>query len=224
VLRQVIVLISSAVTRGSVPSPHRIGPEHSGRLSGVSTPGPWADALIVVDVQRGLVTGPHAVAHAGAYVERWTAALAAARAARVPVVHLRDAGRDPGSLIPLGSAAWELVLPVSCGEPVVGKEHDDGFVGTDLAQLLRRAGVTQPCLVGIQSEMCVAGTARGAMARGLTVVLPRDGHTTYAAPADGTAPEVPAAQVARVAEWSLGDRVVAPDRLADVRFRTSPVG
>ena len=80
------------------------------------------------------------------------------------------------------------------------------------------ADVTRLCLVGIQSEMCVAATARGAMARGFTVVLPRDGHTTYDVPADGRAPAVPAAQVSRVAEWSLGDEVVAPDRLADVRF------
>ncbi len=74
------------------------------------------------------------------------------------------------------------------------------------------------CLVGIQSEMCVAATARGALARGFAVVLPRDGHTTYDVPADGGAPAVPAAQVSRVAEWSLGDEVVVPDRLVDVRF------
>jgi len=79
--------------------------------------------------------------------------------------------------------------------------------------------VTRPCLIGIQSEMCVAATARGAMSRGLTVVLPRDGHTTYAVPADGTAPAVSAAHVSRVAEWSLGDEVVAPDRVAGVVFR-----
>lgn len=69
----------------------------------------------------------------------------------------------------------------------------------------------------VPSEMCVAATARGAMTRGFTVVLPRDGHTTYAVPADGAAPAVPATHVSRVAEWSLGDEVVAPDT-ADVRF------
>jgi hypothetical protein len=57
------------------------------------------------------------------------------------------------------------------------------------------------------------------MARGFTVVLPRDGHTTYDVPADGAAaPAVPAPLVSRVAEWSLGDEVIAPDRVADVAF------
>ncbi len=175
-----------------------------------------ADALVVVDVQRALVEGPRAVTEAPAYLARWRAALAAARAAGVVVVHLQDDGADPGSLIPHGSAGWELALDVADGEPVVGKAEDDGFVGTDLAALLGDA--SRLCVVGIQSEMCVAGTARGAQARGMTVVLPRDGHTTYDVPAVGSAPAVSAAQVARVAEWSLGDGVVAPDRLADVVF------
>ena len=178
-----------------------------------------ADALIVIDVQWALVSGDHAVADADAYPERWTAALESARTAGVPVIHLQDDGASPGSLIARGSVGGELALPVAEGERVISKASDDGFDRTDLETILRDAGVTRPCLVGIQSEMCVAATARGAMARGLTVVLPRDGHTTYAVPSDGAgAPAVPAAHVSRVAEWSLGDEIVASDRLADVRF------
>jgi len=188
----------------------------------VSAGGTTADALVVVDVQRGLVAGEHAVADAAAYVDRWTGLLERARAAEVPVVHLQDDGTSSDSLIPRGSAGWELVLPVDEGESVIDKCHDDGFDGTDLEAVLREAGVTRPCLVGIQSEMCVAATARGAQARGMTVVLPRDGHTTYDVPAAGRAPAVPAAQVSRVAEWSLGDEVVAPDRLAEVEFVRPP--
>lgn len=177
-----------------------------------------ADAIVVVDVQRALVAGERAVEDAAAHLDRWAAALGAARAAGVPVVHLRDNGADPDSLIPRDSSGWELVLPVHDGEPVLDKTGDDGFEGTDLGAILRDAGVTRPCLVGIQSEMCVAATARGAMARGLTVVLPRDGHTTYDVPADGSSPGVPAAHVSRVAEWSLGEELVAPESLADIRF------
>ena len=180
---------------------------------------PVADALVVVDVQRALVAGPHAVGGADAHLERWRRALSAARAAGVSVVHLQDDGRDAGSPIPRGSTGWQLALEVAAGETVVSKAQDDGFVGTDLEDVLRSAGATRLCVVGIQSEMCVAGTARGALARGYTVVLPRDGHTTYDVPADGEAPAVPAAQVSRVAEWSLGDDVVTPARLADVVFR-----
>jgi nicotinamidase-related amidase len=134
------------------------------------------------------------------------------------VVHLRDAGKQD-RLIRHGTPGWQLVLEAEPGEPVIDKEHDDGFVGTSLAAAL--SGVARPCLVGIQSEMCVAATARGALARGHVVVLPRDGHATHDVPADGRAPAVPAALVSRVAEWSLGDTVVTPDRLDDVSFAVS---
>ena len=176
-----------------------------------------ADALVLVDVQRALVEGEHAVADAPGLVARLAGAMEAAREAGVLVVHVQDDGvRD--RLIRKGSPGWQLALPVNHGEPVVSKARDDAFDGTDLEALLRGAGAARPCLVGIQSEMCVAATARGALARGFVVVLARDGHTTYDVPAAGSAPAVPAAQVSRVAEWSLGDDLVAPDSVDDVRF------
>jgi nicotinamidase-related amidase len=222
--RSVVIVLTSFCGHerfGAVLS--QSGPACSGRLIGMSHANLTADALVVVDVQRALVTGEHAVADADAYLDRWAAALTSARSAGVPVIHLQDDGTWPGSLIPRGSAGWELVLPVAEGERVIGKARDDGFDGSDLETILRGAGVSRLCLVGIQSEMCVAATARGAMARGPTVLLPRDGHTTYAVPASGAAPAVPAALVSRVAEWSLGDKVVAPDRTSDVRFVGSAI-
>ncbi|MEZ4448266.1 MAG: isochorismatase family protein [Nannocystaceae bacterium] len=177
-----------------------------------------ADALLVVDVQRGLVAGPRAIAGADALLARLTDLLAAARGAGVPILHLQDAGNDPDSRIPHGSRSWELALSVGDSELVIHKDRDDGFEGTALAERLADAGVRRLCVVGIQSEMCVAATARGATRRGYTVVLPRDGHATYDIPADGDAPGVPAALVSRVAEWSLGDAIVAPERTRDVVF------
>ena len=173
------------------------------------------DTLLIVDVQRELVAGEHAVSGASAFLDRLAAALAAARGGGATVIHLQD---DGDRVITHGTSGWQLALSPAPGEPVVAKKHDDGFVDTDLEQLLRASGAHRICLVGIQSEMCVAATARAAISRGFTVVLPRDGHTTYDVPADGTAPAVSAAQVSHVAEWSLGDEVIAPERVADVGF------
>jgi nicotinamidase-related amidase len=173
------------------------------------------DALLVVDVQRALVTGDHAVPDADAFLDRLAVALAAARGGGATIIHLQDHG---DRLITHGTDGWRLALPAFEGEPIVEKPHDDGFDGTGLEELLHELGVHRICLVGIQSEMCVAATARSAMARGFTVVLPRDGHTTYDVPTDGLAPAVPGPLVSRVAEWSLGDEIIAPDRVADVAF------
>lgn len=179
---------------------------------------PVADLLLVVDVQRALVTGPDAVPDAAGLLARLDALLDRARASGTAVVHLQNDGPAGASDEP-GTSGWELVLEPRDGEPVIRKTVDDPFAGTDLARVLAERPVQVAVVVGVQSEMCVAAAARGLMARGLSVVLPRDAHATCPAPEDGpSAPPVPAALVARVAEWSLGDGVVAPDRAADVRF------
>ena len=175
-------------------------------------------AVLVVDLQRALVEGEHAVAGAEDYLARIGSLLDRARSEGVPVLHLQDNGVED-RLITRGTRGWELALPPADAEPVVAKDADDGFVGTPLADLLEERGITRLVVVGIQSEMCVAATARGALARGLRVVLPRDGHTTYDVPGDETGGvAVPAAQVSRVAEWSLGDAVEVPASVADVTW------
>ncbi|MEI2775611.1 MAG: isochorismatase family protein [Tetrasphaera sp.] len=108
--------------------------------------------------------------------------------------------------------------PPAAEELVVRKRGDDGFAGTDLESVLVKHGVHTVVLCGIQSEMCVAATARGAMQRGLSVVLPRDAHGTYPIPADHGGIAVPAAHVSRVAAWSLGDAVSAPASVSGIAF------
>jgi streptothricin hydrolase len=146
--------------------------------------------------------------------------IAAARQAGALVVFLQDVG-DLDSTVPQGSRGRDLALATERGDLIVPKEVDDGFVGTGLESALREHGVESICATGIKSEMCVAATARGALARGFGVVLPRDGHSTHDIAASSLGVAVPAAQVSRVAEWSLGDEIVVVDRVADVTFESS---
>lgn len=176
-----------------------------------------AQALVVVDVQRGWLAGPHAVAGADGLLARLGEGLSAARAGGALVIHVQDVGEADAS-VPLGSPERELALLVLPGEVVLPKTSDDAFVGTGLEQLLREVGVRTIVVGGLQSEMCVAATARGAMASGFSVVLPRDLHATREVPADAERAAVPADQVRRVAEWSLGDELVIVSGVADVAF------
>ena len=176
-------------------------------------------AVVVVDVQRGLVEGEAAVPDGDTFVAGLTEFLERARLHGVPIVHLQDDGPAPESPIRRGTEGWELAVAVPSGEVVVSKADDDGFRGTGLHDTLQACGADRLVVVGIQSEMCVAATVRGALDRGYAVVVPREGHTTYDIPADGAdGPAVPAALVARVAEWTLGDTVEAPRTLAEVAW------
>lgn len=175
-------------------------------------------ALIVVDMQVGFVTGPHAVPDAARVVGAVDVLLDAARRAGAFVVHLRNDG-PPGAVDEPGTSGWQLLRTPSGREPVVCKSEDDGFAGTELGALLDRAAVRRLAMCGVLSDMCVAATARSALARGYGVVLPHDAHATYDVPAGpGGSPSVPAALAARAAEWSLGDRVEIVGRATNVRF------
>jgi nicotinamidase-related amidase len=177
-------------------------------------------ALILVDVQSAFVEGPEAVPEAAGLLPRIAALLDRARAAGVLVVHLQNDGPS-GAVDEPGGAGWQLALEVRPGkrETVVRKRADDGFDGTGLADLLSGHGVELVILCGVLSEMCVSATARGAMARGLRVILPHDTHASYDIPAaPGLAARVPARQVARVAEWALGDEVEIVPLAAGLRF------
>ncbi|HEX6684543.1 MAG TPA: isochorismatase family protein [Candidatus Limnocylindrales bacterium] len=162
---------------------------------------PPVECLIVVDVQRGFVEGPHAVPDAERLVGRLSWLLSQARRAGAFVVHLQNDG-PAGAVDQPGTPGWELLLAAGetgGNEVVIRKSSDDGFAGTDLGELLDSRGVRRVAIGGLLSEMCVSATARAALARGLSVVVARDAHGTY------DLGDIPAAVVARVAEHALGD-------------------
>jgi streptothricin hydrolase len=165
-------------------------------------------ALLVVDMQRGLLAGPAAVVGAGGLVSRVATLMRRATEAGALVVQLQNDGQ-PGEADEPGTPRWELALG---GGTVVHKTTDDGFADTPLAELLAERGVRRVAICGVLSEMCVSATARGALARGLGVVLPHDGHTTY------DLDDIPAATVARVAEHALGDEPDLVTSTTDVTF------
>jgi nicotinamidase-related amidase len=161
-----------------------------------------ATALLVIDAQRGFLEGAEAVPDAEAFSDRLAVLLAAARSAGAMVIHLQNDGPQ-GVVDEPGQPGWFIhpkVDPVP-GEPVIRKTRDDGFEGTQLADLLARHGVTRIAAAGLLSEMCVSATIRGAISRGLQVVLVRDAHATY------DLEDIPAAIVSRVAAHALGDEV-----------------
>jgi nicotinamidase-related amidase len=178
----------------------------------VATDLPPADALVIVDLQRGFVEGRKAIPDASRVVDRIECLLNRARQAGAVVVHLQNDGA-PGAVDEPGTAGWRLWLsPIeSIGEVVFRKSADDGFMDTGLAELLDGRGVRRVVIGGLLSEMCLSATARGALARGFKVVIPRDSHGTY------DLDDIPARVVSRVAEHALGDEPVFVDA-ADVTF------
>lgn len=96
---------------------------------------------------------------------RCEAQLAAAREAGALVVFLQNDGAEGASDEP-GAEGWRLALEPGPGEVVVRKREDSGFAGTVLGRVLEEHRVRALSVCGVMSEMCVAATARDAMAQG----------------------------------------------------------
>jgi nicotinamidase-related amidase len=146
-----------------------------------------SSALVVIDLQNGIVgmpTQPHAPSEV---VARSVELAAAFRAAGLPVVLVRVTLRPDGSdAAPgrtevrggLGSPppGWDEIVDALGGHPgdiVVTKRNWGAFHGTDLDLQLRRRGVTQVVLTGIATSAGVESTARAAHEHGyhVTVVI-----------------------------------------------------
>jgi streptothricin hydrolase len=170
-----------------------------------------ATALVLIDAQQGLLDGEAAIPEAAAVLGRLVKLLAAARSAGTLIIHLQNDGAV-GTLDEPRTPGWcihDQVAPEP-GELVLRKTRDDGFDGTALADVLARTGVTHIAVAGLLSEMCVSATVRGALARGLQVVLVHDAHATY----NLDDIDIPASIVARVAEHALGDEIELADTVS----------
>jgi len=130
-------------------------------------------ALLVVDVQNGVVEGAHerdaVVANVGNLVER-------ARRQRVPVVWVQHSDEH----VARGSDDWQIVpelTPVDA-EPLVEKNYGDSFEDTTLETVLSGLGVGRLVIVGAETDACIRSTLHGAFVRGYDATLVSDAHTT----------------------------------------------
>jgi len=130
-------------------------------------------ALLVVDVQNGVVEGNHdrdaVVANVATLVDK-------ARDARVPVVWVQH----NSEFLPRGGESWQLVeeLQRREDEPLVEKQYPDSFEDTELESVLAGLSVGSLLVAGAQSDECIRSTLHGAVARGYDATLVSDAHTT----------------------------------------------
>lgn len=130
-------------------------------------------ALLVIDVQNGVVSAAHdrdaVVAVIASLVDR-------ARAAGTDVVWVQH--NDAGLVA--GSEEWAYVpeLVRRDSEPLVQKQYGDSFEETELESVLAARGVGRVVVAGAQTDVCIRSTLHGALTRGYDVTLVTDAHTT----------------------------------------------
>ena len=140
-------------------------------------------ALLVIDVQQGVVAGAH---ERDAVVTNVSSLVDKARRERVPVVWVQHSDEQTVR----GSDNWRIVPELSPGdaEPLVEKNYGDSFENTTLETVLSGLGVGKLIVVGAQTDACIRSTLHGAVVRGYDATLVSDAHTTEDQSAWGAPP------------------------------------
>jgi nicotinamidase-related amidase len=148
-------------------------------------------ALVVIDLQKGIVGAP-TTPYTGAEVVARSAELADAfRSHGLPVVLVRvSAAPDGADAVPgrnetqgrtgARPEGWDVIVDELSGHPediTVTKRNWGAFFGTDLDLQLRRRGITQVVMTGVATSIGVESSARAAHEHGYHVTLATDAMT-----------------------------------------------
>ena len=140
-------------------------------------------ALLLIDIQKGFEdvqywggerNNPKAEINAGKILNLW-------RKHSLPLFHIQHCSRKPISpLFPnkRGNELCDEVAPLP-GEPIIQKNVNSAFIGTNLKQQLEEQAINQIIIVGLTTEHCVSTTARMASDSGYETFVVDDATATF---------------------------------------------
>ena len=138
-------------------------------------------ALIIIDVQKGFDepfwgerNNPQAEDNIANLLDSW-------RKHGRPIFHIQHMSTSPNS--PLnpnhpGNAIKDALQP-QADEPLIQKNVNSAFIGTDLEQQLRKHGCTSLVIVGLTTPHCVSTTTRMAGNLGFETYLVSDATAAF---------------------------------------------
>lgn len=140
-------------------------------------------ALILIDIQKafenieywgGDRNNPEAEANAGKLLEFW-------RNSGWPVFHVKHCSSNPQSTLAEGNPGNEFqdVVKPREGEPVIRKNVNSAFIGTDLKQQLDASGIKKVVIAGLTTDHCVSTSVRMAGNYGYETYVVSDATATF---------------------------------------------
>jgi nicotinamidase-related amidase len=133
-------------------------------------------ALLVIDVQSGLVEGAH---NEACVLSNINQVISKTRASGGLIVFIQHCHSSYKPLMK-GNSGWQVhpSLSIAEGDLFIEKSASDSFYQTSLHTDLESRGIDHLIVTGLQSEYCVDTTCRSALSKGYSITLVSDAHTT----------------------------------------------
>jgi len=140
-------------------------------------------ALLLIDIQKGFDDEDYwggnrnnkdAEAKAAEVLRKW-------RELDLPVFHIIHSSQNPKSRLHKSHPGFEIkdeVKPIG-GEPVIEKDVNSAFIGTDLKERLKEQKINKIVILGMTTNHCISTTTRMAGNLGFDVLLLSDVTATF---------------------------------------------
>lgn len=140
-------------------------------------------ALLLIDIQKGFEdieywgghrNNPNAESNAAMLLNFW-------RKNGLPVFHIKHCSTNPESRLVEGKPGndfLDIVRP-NASEPIIKKNVNSAFIGTNLKEQLDQAGITKLVIAGLTTDHCVSTTTRMAGNFGYETFLVSDATATF---------------------------------------------
>ena len=140
-------------------------------------------ALILIDIQKafdnleywgGQRNNINAENNASELLTIW-------RANNLPIFHVKHCSSSPTSLLHEtneGNEFKDIIMPIN-GEPIIKKNVNSAFIGTNLKEQLDNAKISKLVIVGLTTDHCISTTTRMAGNYGYDTFVVSDATATF---------------------------------------------
>lgn len=140
-------------------------------------------ALILVDIQKafddeeywgGNRNNKDAEQNCKLILEKW-------RELSLPIFHVRHSSRNTNSKLHSSHVGFEFkdeVKPID-NEPIITKDVNSAFIGTDLKERIDTKGITTLVIIGLTTNHCISTTVRMAANFDYETILISDATATF---------------------------------------------
>ena len=140
-------------------------------------------ALLLVDIQKGFEDENHwggnrnnkdAEQKCATLLDKW-------RSLKLPIFHIMHGSQDPNSLLHPSKPGFELqdLIQPKKHEPLIVKDVNSAFIGTDLEQQLKDKAITTLVIAGLTTNHCISTTTRMAGNLNFKTFLISDATATF---------------------------------------------